>query len=90
MTPQAINMYKEGEFTPDALRNLKVSYENLLMEVPVVIKNSPLTNILMCELSDLIPPEQGSNFLDLGTAYVLNFIFTCEYYKFLFVLIFFY
>ncbi|KAL1124652.1 hypothetical protein AAG570_001276 [Ranatra chinensis] len=72
LTPQAISMYKEGEFTPDALRTLKVSYENLLVEVPVVIRSSPLTNILLCKLETLIPPEQGSNFLDLGTASVLE------------------
>lgn len=72
LTPQAINMYREGEFTPEALRSLKVGYENLLMEVPVYIKNSPLTNILLAELGDLIPPQQGLNFLDLGTATVLE------------------
>lgn len=72
LTPQAINMYKEGEFTPDALRSLKVGYESLLTEVPVVIRNSPLTNILMSELSELVPPQEGSNFLDLGTASVLE------------------
>lgn len=65
-------MYREGEFTPEALRALKVGYENLLMEVPVYIRNSPLTNILLAELGDLIPPQQGLNFLDLGTATVLE------------------
>lgn len=72
LTPQAISMYKEGEFTPDALRSQKVGYETLLMEVPVFIRNSPLTNILLSELTDLVPPQQGSNFLDLGTASVLE------------------
>ncbi|XP_014248099.1 eukaryotic translation initiation factor 3 subunit H [Cimex lectularius] len=72
LTPQAINMYKEGDFTPDAMRNLKVSYENLLIEVPVIIRNSPLTNILMCQLGEMIPPQQGFNFLDLSTASVLE------------------
>lgn len=72
LTPQAINMYKESEYTPEALRALKVGYENLLMEVPVVIRNSPLTNILLAELKELVPPQQGNNFLDLGTATVLE------------------
>lgn len=65
-------MYREGEFTPEALRSLKVGYESLLMEVPVYIRNSPLTNILLSELTDKVPPTQGSNFLDLGTASVLE------------------
>lgn len=72
LTPQAIAMYKEGEFTPDALRQLKVSYENLFIEVPIVIKNSALTNIMMSELGELVPEEQGKHFLDLGTASVLE------------------
>lgn len=70
LTPQAINMYKEGDFSPEALRNLKIGYETLLMEVPIVIKNSSLTNILLSELKDYVPQHEGSNFLDLGTAYV--------------------
>lgn len=72
LTPQAIAMYKEKEFTPEALRNLKIGYESLFIEVPVVIKNSILTNILLSELSDLVPKEDGTKFLDLGTASVLE------------------
>lgn len=70
LTPQAIAMYKEGEFTPDAMRTLKVSYENLLTEVPLIIRNSPLTNILMSELEDITP--NSTNFLDLSTNSVLE------------------
>uniref|UniRef100_A0A1A9WJN7 Eukaryotic translation initiation factor 3 subunit H n=1 Tax=Glossina brevipalpis TaxID=37001 RepID=A0A1A9WJN7_9MUSC len=72
LTPQAIQMYKDNEFTPEALRNLKVGYERLFVEIPIVIKNSPLTNIMMSELSEMMPEEQGHNFLDLATASVLE------------------
>ncbi|CAK1549645.1 unnamed protein product [Leptosia nina] len=72
LTPQAIAMYKEGDYTPEALRNLKIGYESLFIEVPIVIRNSPLTNIMMSELSEMIPEEDGSKFLDLGTASVLE------------------
>nr|CAD7455822.1 unnamed protein product [Timema tahoe] len=76
LTPQAIAMYKENEFTPEALpyRNLifQVGYESLFIEVPIVIKNSQLTNILLSELTEMIPEEDGSKFLDLGTASVLE------------------
>lgn len=72
LTPQAIAMYKEGDFTPDALRQLKISYESLFIEVPIVIRNSALTNIMMSELSELVPEEDGTHFLDLGTASVLE------------------
>lgn len=72
LTPQAIEMYKEGESTPEALLKLKVGYENLFVEVPFLIKNSPLSNIMMSELAELVPEEEGSKFLDLGTASVLE------------------
>ncbi|XP_044752300.1 eukaryotic translation initiation factor 3 subunit H [Coccinella septempunctata] len=72
LTPQAIEMYKENEFTPEALLKLKIGFENLFTEVPFVIKNSALTNIMMTELSELVPEEEGAKFLDLGTASVLE------------------
>ncbi|XP_053605791.1 eukaryotic translation initiation factor 3 subunit H [Plodia interpunctella] len=72
LTPQAIAMYKEGDYTPEALRNLKIGYESLFIEVPIVIRNSPLTNIMMSELQEMLPEEEGSKFLDLGTASVLE------------------
>ncbi|XP_030753815.1 eukaryotic translation initiation factor 3 subunit H [Sitophilus oryzae] len=72
LTPQAIDMYKEGDFTPEALLKLKVGFENLFTEVPFHVKNSPLTNIMMSELAETVPEEDGSKFLDLGTATVLE------------------
>lgn len=72
LTPQAIQMYKDGDFTPEAFRTLKVGYESLFAEIPIVIKNSPLTNIMMSELNELLPEDKGHNFLDLGTASVLE------------------
>lgn len=72
LTPQAISMYKDGDFTPDALRQLKIGYEKLFVEIPIQIKNSPLTNIMMLELQEMVQEEEGSHFLDLGTAGVLE------------------
>ena len=68
LTPQAIKMFKESDFSPEALRSLKIGYETLLMEVPIVIKNSSLTNILLSDLKEYVQPHEGSGFLDLGTA----------------------
>ncbi|XP_049816018.1 eukaryotic translation initiation factor 3 subunit H [Schistocerca nitens] len=72
LTPQAIQMYKENEFTPEVLRNLKIGYESLFTEVRIVIKNSHLTNIMLSELAEMVPEEEGTKFLDLGTASVLE------------------
>jgi translation initiation factor 3 subunit H len=72
LTPQAIAMYKDGDFTPDALRQLKIGYEKLFVEIPIHIKNSALTNVMMLELQEMVQEEEGSHFLDLGTAGVLE------------------
>ncbi|XP_043482396.1 eukaryotic translation initiation factor 3 subunit H [Leptopilina heterotoma] len=72
LTPQAIQMYKEGEFTPEALRTLKIGYESLFVELPIIVKNSNLTNVMMSEVEEMIPEEQGTKHLDLGTATVLE------------------
>lgn len=72
LTPQAIEMYKEGEFTPEALVKLKIGYESLFVEIPIVIRNSALTNIMMSELGEMVPEEDGVRFLDLGTSSVLE------------------
>lgn len=77
LTPQAIHMYKDGEFTPEVVRNLKVGYENLLVELPIVIKNSNLTNIMMSELEEMVAEEEGTKYLDLGTASVLETQLRC-------------
>lgn len=72
LTPQAIAMYKDGDFTPDALKQLKIGYEKLFVEIPIQVRNSALTNIMMLELQDMIQEEEGSHFLDLGTAGTLE------------------
>ena len=35
------------------LREIKLTYENLSAEIPVVIKNSSMTNVLLCELDSV-------------------------------------
>jgi len=72
LTPEAIKLYKAGDFTPENICKLKVSHDTLFEEVPIVIKNSHLMNELLLELSEQIPVEAGSQFLDLGTADVLE------------------
>merc|ERR1712051_443390 len=73
MTKEAIKMFKEGDFTPDAVKDLHISYESLFTEVPIVIKNSHLVNALLLELSEQIGLGMGgTQFLDLGTAHTLE------------------
>ncbi|KAG8179752.1 hypothetical protein JTE90_025084 [Oedothorax gibbosus] len=68
----AMKLYKEGEFTLDMLKNLHVSYSKMFEEIEVIIRNSHLVNLLMCEIADWMPENESNQFLDMGTASVLE------------------
>ena len=56
LTPQAIEMYKENNFTNESILKLKMGYEHLLVEIPVVVRNSPLINIMLSEITGKVSP----------------------------------
>jgi len=72
LTPEAINVIQEREYTPDVLRRLKLGHDTLFTEIKVVIRNSHLVNALQCELYEQMPGNEASNFLDLGTLSTLD------------------
>jgi len=72
LTPTMMQLYRDGEFSPESIRNAKLSFGNMFEEIKVVIKNSHLVNVLCCELSDSIPEEKGNQYLNLATASVLE------------------
>ncbi|XP_076463227.1 eukaryotic translation initiation factor 3 subunit H-B-like [Babylonia areolata] len=72
LTPAMMKFYKEGDFTPDAIGEHRISFENMFEEIPVVLKNSHLVNVLLCELAETTKRDHKFNFLDLGTSAVLE------------------
>lgn len=72
LTPEAINVIQERDYTPDVLRKLKLGHDNLFTEIKIVIKNSHLVNILQCELYEQMPGPEASQILDLGTMSTLD------------------
>ncbi|CAG0914606.1 unnamed protein product [Notodromas monacha] len=73
LSPEAVKLYKEEDFSPEKVKNLQLSFEHLLKEIRVVIKNSHLVNALLLELQEAIPPtEKPCDYLDLGTTGVLE------------------
>merc|ERR1719292_35783 len=73
MTKEAIKMFKEGDFTPDAVKDLHISYETMFTQVPIIIKTSHLMNALLLEMQDQLPlTAGGTQYLDLGTAHTLE------------------
>lgn len=72
LTPEAINVIQERDYTPDVLRRLKLGHDNLFTEIRVVIRNSHLINILQCELYEQMPGQEACQFLDLGSLSTLD------------------
>jgi len=72
LTEEALNLCRDAEYTLDSFKNNKCSYSELFEEIPVTIRNSHLMNMLLCELSDLVPSHAGKQFLDMSTAFSLE------------------
>lgn len=67
LTSIALALCKEGEFTPETLQKHNMSFDKFFEEIPVIIKNSTLTNLLICEMQKHLAPDEGKQFLDMGT-----------------------
>ncbi|XP_065061841.1 eukaryotic translation initiation factor 3 subunit H-like [Rhopilema esculentum] len=74
LTPLLMELYRSGEkaFTPDGLAKRGVSYDNLFEEVPVIIKNSNLACILLCEIEEMSNIKDKDSFLSLATGSYLE------------------
>jgi len=73
LTNEAIKLFKDQDFTPERVKDLKISYESMMVEIPIVIKNSYLMNTLLLELQEQLPLDKGGvQFLDLGTSGTLE------------------
>ena len=75
LTPSALKLFREADFSAESIKNIKVSHDTLFQEVPIVVKNSHLVNELLLELSEETADHSdhfGASFLDLGCANVLE------------------
>merc|ERR1711915_466128 len=77
LTPEAISVVQERDYTPETLKKMKLGYDSIFQEIRVVIKNSHLVNTLLCELYEMMPSSQGQQFLDLGTMSTLDRSLRC-------------
>lgn len=83
MTRAMLELYKEGDFNVDSLKNAKFTFEKMFEEIPIYVKNSNLTNVLMCELNSgalqpakKVEPFDVHSHLDLGSTTSLQM--TCR------------
>ena len=54
------------------IRELGLSFENMFEEIPVVIRNSHLMNVTLCEIEDKLSTKKTFNNLDMATGYVCH------------------
>ncbi|MFH4982812.1 hypothetical protein AB6A40_009521 [Gnathostoma spinigerum] len=69
LAPKALEMCLEGEWSPDSVKAAGLSFENMFEELPIVIKNSHLVNVMLAELALGTSPaaQPSSAHLELGT-----------------------
>merc|ERR1719436_481153 len=78
MTKEAVKMFKDADFSPEAIKDLHISFETMFTQVPIVVKNSHLMNALLLDIQDgLQLSTGGTQYLDLGTAQTLETQLRC-------------
>uniref|UniRef100_A0A673JC28 Eukaryotic translation initiation factor 3 subunit H n=1 Tax=Sinocyclocheilus rhinocerous TaxID=307959 RepID=A0A673JC28_9TELE len=67
LTPKLMEICKEKDFSADGLKKASVGNENMFEEVPIVIKNSHLINVLLWELEDKSTAADKHELLNLSS-----------------------
>lgn len=69
LAAKALEMSLDGDWSPESTRAAGLTYENMLEELPIVIKNSHLVNVMLAELAleGGCAMQQSSAHLELGT-----------------------
>ena len=66
LTTKALELSITGDWSPEAVRKAGLTHETMLEELPVVIKNSHLMNVMLSQLV-LVRKTKPAPFLELGT-----------------------
>ncbi|RKP38425.1 eukaryotic translation initiation factor 3 subunit 3 [Dimargaris cristalligena] len=64
LTPEFMELYKKGVFTTQSFTLAGVTFDNIMTELPVVIHNSAVLNMLMHELSEPAATADPASMLD--------------------------
>ena len=59
---------KEKDFSPEALKKASITFEHMFEEVPIVIKNSHLISVLMWELEKKSAVADKHELLSLASS----------------------
>ncbi|XP_060713202.1 eukaryotic translation initiation factor 3 subunit H-B [Tachysurus vachellii] len=68
LTPKLMEICREKDFSSESLKKANVGYEKMFEEVPIVIKNSHLVNVLLCDLEDKTTEVEKHELLNLSSS----------------------
>ncbi|KRY21379.1 Eukaryotic translation initiation factor 3 subunit H [Trichinella patagoniensis] len=71
LSPRTIELCTNG-FTLDVMKSTGVNYSNLLEEIPIVIKNSRLSHLMISKMALAGKPGKPSKFLNMCSSNVLE------------------
>lgn len=66
LTPKMMKMYNDGDITVEKVRDSGLSFQDIYEEVPIRIKNSPLTNTLLFKMQSMDPVPEKVDYLNLA------------------------
>uniref|UniRef100_A0A8C1YQB7 Eukaryotic translation initiation factor 3 subunit H n=1 Tax=Cyprinus carpio TaxID=7962 RepID=A0A8C1YQB7_CYPCA len=68
LTPKLMEICKEKDFSPEGLKKACIGYEHMFEEVPIVIKNSHLINVLLLDLQEKSTVADKHELLNLSSS----------------------
>ncbi|KAG8441681.1 hypothetical protein GDO86_010748 [Hymenochirus boettgeri] len=68
LTPKLMEVCKEKDFSAEGLKKANIAFEDMFEEVPIVIKNSHLINVLIWELDKKAPVAEKHELLSLSSS----------------------
>ncbi|XP_048384367.1 eukaryotic translation initiation factor 3 subunit H-B [Stegostoma tigrinum] len=68
LTPKLMEVCKEKDFTPEGIKKALITSENMFEEVPIIIKNSHLVNVLLWELEEKSNVAEKQELLNLASG----------------------
>ncbi|XP_027031797.1 eukaryotic translation initiation factor 3 subunit H-B isoform X1 [Tachysurus fulvidraco] len=68
LTPKLMEICREKDFSSESLKKANVGYEKMFEEVPIVIKNSHLINVLLWDLEDKTAEVEKHELLSLSSS----------------------
>ncbi|KAF0045157.1 hypothetical protein F2P81_001686 [Scophthalmus maximus] len=68
LTPKLMEICKEKDFTHECLKKANIGFEHMFEEVPIIIKNSHLINVLLWELEDKSTVADKHELLNLSSS----------------------